>query len=147
MSVLVDTNVLLRSVQSSHPMHVVALKSLEVLVESGTPSFIAIQSAAEFWNVLTRPLENNGAGLPVEEAEAELSRFESTLGVVHESLRSFSRWKVLVSLHGVRGVSVHDARLVSVMLAEGITHILTFNTKDFARYTEITAIHPTALAG
>ncbi len=81
MSVLVDTNVLLRSVQSTHPMHADALKSLEVLVESGTPSFLAIQSAAEFWNVLTRPLENNGVGMPIQEAEAELAKFESTLGL------------------------------------------------------------------
>ncbi len=51
----------------------------------------------------------------------------------------------MVNRYKVQGVSVHDARLVSVMLAEGIPYILTFNTKDFARYTEITAIHPATL--
>ena len=48
-------------------------------------------------------------------------------------------------MYGVIGVNVHDARLVAAMLVHGLTHILTFNTTDFARYTEITAVHPTAV--
>lgn len=31
-------------------------------------------------------------------------------------------------------VWVHDARLAATMLAHGLSHILTFNTADFARY-------------
>jgi predicted nucleic acid-binding protein len=31
-------------------------------------------------------------------------------------------------------VQVHDARLVASMKANGVTHILTFNISDFARY-------------
>ncbi len=37
--------------------------------------------------------------------------------------------------YGVSGVQVHDAHLVAAMLANGITHILTFNAADFTRYT------------
>ncbi|MEI6442036.1 MAG: hypothetical protein WCO29_02610 [Nostocales cyanobacterium ELA583] len=33
------------------------------------------------------------------------------------------------------GVNVHDARLVAVILAHGLTHILTFNISDFKRYS------------
>jgi hypothetical protein len=36
-------------------------------------------------------------------------------------------------------------RLVAAMLVHGITHILTFNTKDFARYSEIIAVNPTKM--
>jgi predicted nucleic acid-binding protein len=42
----------------------------------------------------------------------------------------------------VSGVQVHDARLVAAMRIHGIRHILTFNTKDFSRYSEIEALHP-----
>jgi|GEM_PF-5612242 len=35
MSYLVDTNVLLRSIQVNHPMHNVALQSLQKLIEQG----------------------------------------------------------------------------------------------------------------
>jgi predicted nucleic acid-binding protein len=34
----------------------------------------------------------------------------------------------------VSGVSTHDTRIAAFMLEHHITHILTFNNKDFARY-------------
>lgn len=40
----------------------------------------------------------------------------------------------------VRGRQVYDARLVAVMLAHGITHILTFNGNHFRRFTGITVV-------
>ena len=46
---------------------------------------------------------------------------------------------------GVMGVQVHDARLVATMIAHRITHLLTLNDQDFARYPEITAVHPRQL--
>jgi hypothetical protein len=32
------------------------------------------------------------------------------------------------------------------MLAHGITHLLTFNTSDFRRYTQLTLIDPATFA-
>jgi predicted nucleic acid-binding protein len=40
----------------------------------------------------------------------------------------------LVAQHEIVGVSVHDARLVSVMLANEVNQILTFNERDFRRF-------------
>jgi predicted nucleic acid-binding protein len=37
---------------------------------------------------------------------------------------------------------MHDARIVAAMLSHRVTHLLTFNTADFKRYTEITTINP-----
>jgi predicted nucleic acid-binding protein len=48
----------------------------------------------------------------------------------------------MVVQHGIQGVQVHDARLVAWMQAYGITHIVTLNTADFARYPGITALSP-----
>ena len=47
----------------------------------------------------------------------------------------------------VLGVQVHDARLVAAMIAHNVTHILTFNVTDFARYTDegIEAVNPAAV--
>ncbi|MFM6282248.1 MAG: PIN domain nuclease, partial [Dolichospermum sp.] len=58
----------------------------------------------------------------------------------------YSEWEGLVITHSVIGINVHDAKLVAAMLVHGITHILTFNTKDFARYSEIIAVNPTKIA-
>lgn len=45
----------------------------------------------------------------------------------------------------VRGVQVHDAHLVAIMLAYGLTKILTLNQPDFLRYADIQAVHPNQL--
>ena len=44
------------------------------------------------------------------------------------------------------GKKAHDARLVAAMNLHGITHIVTFNSDDFARDAGITVIHPQGLA-
>ncbi len=51
-------------------------------------------------------------------------------------------WRQLVVAHSIRGVQVHDARLVAIMQAYGLTHILTLNIGDFERFPNITAVHP-----
>lgn len=55
-------------------------------------------------------------------------------------------WRRLLIDRGVSGVQVHDTRLVAAMRVHGVDRILTFNTKDFARFTEIKAVHPGEVA-
>jgi len=62
MAILIDTNVLLRSVQPSHPMHDTALQALAELMEREEPLIVSIQNIAEFWNTATRPQSSNGLG-------------------------------------------------------------------------------------
>ena len=48
-------------------------------------------------------------------------------------------------LRGSGLLLLHDARLVAVMLSHGVTHLLTFNTGDFASFTNISLVHPSDL--
>jgi len=57
----------------------------------------------------------------------------------------YPEWRRLVVTHGVSGKKAHDARLVAAMTVNRITHILTFNADDFARYTGINVIDPARL--
>ncbi len=142
MPVLIDTNILLRAVQPSHPMHRVALRALETLLAREEPLFIAIQNVAEFWNAATRPLTNNGLGLTIEEAKEEIERLEGFFQILSESASSYAMWKTLVVTHRVSGAQVHDARLAALMRTNGLTKIVTFNVQDFTRFGEIEAVHP-----
>lgn len=65
--------------------------------------------------------------------------------VLEDNPLVFENWLRLVSSHGVAGKQAHDARLIAVMQAHGLTTLLTFNTEDFSRYAGITAIHPDSL--
>ncbi|NJO66438.1 MAG: hypothetical protein HC832_02525, partial [Leptolyngbyaceae cyanobacterium RM1_405_57] len=54
----------------------------------------------------------------------------------------FPNWLNLVTTDRVMGKRTHDARIIAAMLANGITHLLTFNPSDFASISSITIVHP-----
>jgi predicted nucleic acid-binding protein len=144
MSILADTNILLRRTQPNHPSHTVAVESVAKLLAAGEPVYFTLQNISEFWNVATRPVANNGLGFSVALALRELEKIERFLTILPDSPAVYSEWKRLMLKHGVLGSKVHDARLVATMNVHGIRRILTFNTDDFARY-DIEAVHPSSL--
>jgi hypothetical protein len=42
----------------------------------------------------------------------------------------------------VTGKRTHDVRIIAAMIANGITHLLTFNPSDFIGISDITIVHP-----
>jgi predicted nucleic acid-binding protein len=142
MSYLVDTNILLRSAQPSHPMHADATRAVSELLAQGEILSVIPQNIIEYWAVATRPVEANGLGMSVEETAAEVKRLQIIFQILPDNADIFTEWKRLVSEHEVKGKEVHDARIVAAMLAHRVTHLLTFNTADFKRYTEISAVNP-----
>jgi len=140
---LVDTNVLLRIVSQQDPLHGVAAQAFRNLRDRYQFT-TAAQNAVEFWNVVTRPAEKNGFGLSVDQANTQLRFLERLFEPLPESPASYREWRRLVVQFKVAGVQVHDARLVAVMRTAGIMNILTFNIRDFQRYSPlgIVAIDP-----
>jgi predicted nucleic acid-binding protein len=122
-----------------------AVNAINTLRVRGEQLHIVPQNLIEFWNVYTRPIERNGLGRTVTEAQTEINRLKTLFSLLLDTPAIYQEWERLVVVHAVIGVNVHDARLVAAMLVHGLTHILTFNISDFARYSEITAVHPTAI--
>lgn len=145
MTFLVDTNVLLRSAEPSHPMYADTVNATNALLGRGEELYIVPQNLIEFWNVYTHPVDRNGLGHTAAEAAAEVNHLKALFFLLLDTPAIYQEWERLVMTYGVIGVNVHDARLVAAMGVHGLTHILTFNTSDFARYFEITAVHPTAV--
>lgn len=79
MSVLVDTNVLLRRTQPADERHMIAVESVARLIASGEPVHFTPQNIADFWNVVTRPVAANGLGFSAELARAEVEKIERAL--------------------------------------------------------------------
>ena len=144
MSVLVDTNVLLRRTQPEHPQYNAAVESVARLLAGGEPMHYTLQNIAEFWNALTRPTASNGLGLSVGRAEAEITEIEETLTLLPDVPAIYAEWRRLVTNHAVLGTKVHDARLVAAMNVHGVRRILTFNAGDFARYG-VEVLQPAAM--
>jgi predicted nucleic acid-binding protein len=142
MQVLLDTNILLRQAEPLHPQHRESARATEELRQRGDELVIVPQVLYEFWSVATRPVQQNGLGMPPSEAHAELLAIQRLFRLLRDERAIYRLWEFLVSSVGVRGKPAHDARLVAAMQRHAITYILTFNTADFARYPFITAISP-----
>ncbi len=142
MAYLVDTNILLRSLQPAHPHYEPAVHSVESLLNQGETVYYCAQNVREFWNVCTRPADNNGMGMTVQQVVDEVSELQSALTFLPDSPDVFTEWRRLVETYSVRGVQVHDANLVAVMNVAGISHLLTFNPSHFRRFAKITVIDP-----
>lgn len=144
-SCLVDTNILLRITRRLDPQHKMVDHALGRLAGQNVTLYYTHQNIAELWNVMTRPVERNGLGLSVAEAEHEVQAIEGGMSLLPDSEIVYREWRRIVVKHGVLGVQVHDAHLAAAMYVYGISQILTLNVADFSRFEGITAIHPDAL--
>jgi predicted nucleic acid-binding protein len=145
MRVLVDTNILLRSAQPNHPLCAQATHAVSKLIRQKDAVFFCSQNIAEFWNVATRPADQNGFGLSQEEVLQEVSSIEKLLTLLPDIPPIYTAWKEIVGNHKVQGVKVYDARLVATMNVYAVESVLTFNTDDFKRYSSITVLHPSSI--
>lgn len=139
---LLDTNILLRLGQPGGPYDEMVTAAVERLAAERTPLFFALQNAAEFWNVCTRPVERNGLGLDTTEAGRRLGLIERQFLLLPESEATYAEWRRIVVEFCVSGTQVHDARLAALMLINRVSRVLTLNPKDFERYSGLLAVHP-----
>jgi predicted nucleic acid-binding protein len=139
---LVDTNVLLRLVKSNDPEFALARSATRALRARGDLLFFVPQNIVEFWNVCTRPADRNGYGLSPGEADERARRVERAFTLLPDNELIHAEWRRIVLAYSVSGAQVHDARLIAAMYVHGVTHLLTFNDRDFARYAGIAVAHP-----
>jgi predicted nucleic acid-binding protein len=142
MSILIDTNVVLRSVELMHPQHAAADQVVQRLIHRKELLVMVPQVLYEFWAVATRSLNNNGLGLTTAVAAGEITKLEHFFTVLDDEKGILARWKELVLQFDVKGKPAHDARLVAAMEVHGISSLLTFNKSDFVRYKTINILTP-----
>jgi predicted nucleic acid-binding protein len=143
MAYLLDTNILLRLISPDDPMHPQTVAASNTLNARREGAIIAPQNLIELWNVCTRPAEKNGLGFTLERTKAEVARLKRLFIFLPDTQAIFLIWERLVETYGVKGAKVHDTRLVAFMLVHQIDKILTYNVKDFRRFSpEITPVSP-----
>jgi predicted nucleic acid-binding protein len=146
MNVLLDTNILGRMAEPGHPHHRPALDATAASKQRGDTPCVVPQVLYEFWVTATRPTAANGLGLSAAKAAVELAKLKGLFTLLPDSAAIYPEWERVVTLHQVTGKSAHDARLVAAMAVHGLTHLLTFNTADFARFPGVVALDPAVLA-
>jgi predicted nucleic acid-binding protein len=138
----VDTNVLLRTTDIGDAAQPVAEAAMVVLRRGGESLSIFPQNLIEFWALATRPTINNGLGLSIAQTELQMNKLKAMFLFLGDTPQIFPAWERIVARYQVTGKQAHDARLVAAMEVHNRTHLLTFNDRDFKRFTEITVVNP-----
>ncbi len=89
-----------------------------------------------------RPLEANGFGWTSERTAKEVADLQERFPVLPDSPEVFTRWLDLVQRFPIQGKRVHDARLVAVLQAHNVEHLITFNSPDFATFSFLSLVDP-----
>lgn len=142
---LLDTNILLRLGSTSHSQYAEVSDSVELLKSKGHSLVILPQVLYEYWVVATRPLEQNGRALSPQQVAADTDTLCLLFTLLPDEHEIYPIWNELVRKNQVIGKSAHDARLVAAMMHHQIRAILTFNKRDFARFTSIAVATPSEI--
>lgn len=142
MSYLIDTNIFLRSRDADSPHRDACTRVVRQLIDSDEDVYVCTQVLAEYWVVATRPCADNGMGLHTDAAAVEIDKILSAFDSLVEPEDGSRRWRDLVTRYRVAGKTAHDARIAMLMLAHGVTHLVTLNAGDFARYDGVTPVSP-----
>jgi hypothetical protein len=115
---------------------------VDMIIRQGGECLITSQILIEFWVVATRPKDVNGLGWTTQKTQQEINQILSQFSLLEESPDIFPLWFQLVTIYNIKGKRTHDIRLLAVMKASKITHLLTFNPDDFIPVPNITIVHP-----
>jgi predicted nucleic acid-binding protein len=137
---LTDTKLLLRLADPATPQHSVATNALALLLGQGDEVHLTPQNFIEFWAVATRPVDANGFGWTSERTAKEVADLQARFPLLPDSPEIFTRWLGLVKQLPIHGKRVHDARLVAVLQAHAVEHLITFNVSDFVAFNSIVSL-------
>jgi predicted nucleic acid-binding protein len=139
--ILIDTNVLVYAVNTAAPQHGESRAFVEAARGGDFPAVLVPQVLLEFYAVVT----GNRVKHPLapETALTEVNILRSIFPVLEASSEALERLNEILSRHpDIRGGNVFNAWLVAQMKSLGIPVICTYNTADFTRYDDITAVTP-----
>lgn len=143
MKALLDTNILLRIFNEGDAAQESIRQGMIRLIDDGLTVCICTQGLVEVWCSATKPKTGNGFGMEPARARQLVDRLAATFTLLPDPPDLFNYWVELCTRHEVRGRQVYDARLAAIMLATGVTKLVTLNGIDFRRYPHVEIIKPT----
>ncbi|MBD2300659.1 type II toxin-antitoxin system VapC family toxin [Nostoc sp. FACHB-87] len=140
-SVFLDTNILVYANVAESPFHQAAIQKIQNFYDTGIELWISRQVLREFLMVLTRPQAFVNPR-PVAIVIERVRFFQTQFRVVEDTPEVTEQLLSLMTEIAIGGRQVYDANIVATMLVYGIPQLLTHNTNDFARFSELITVLP-----
>ena len=81
---------------------------MDGLLQKQQQVYLVPQIIAEFWNVCTRPEQDNGYGYSVYEADREVTAFERSFPVLKDLYTIYDVWRELIKRYEVNRNSINS---------------------------------------
>ena len=136
--IFIDTNILIYSTfpDFDSEKHIQSLESLNQLLQSGKPLFVSSQILREYFAISTngsifkRPLNR-------KQAVGKIHEFLKRFNLLLEKETTIETLMDLIEKYTVSRQKIHDLNIVATMIDHGISHLLTYNKKDFKKINDI----------
>lgn len=135
----IDTNILIYANVATAPLHAQALAAIKAAHQAGRPLWISRQVLREFIAARTRPQTFAQPSTPQVVIE-RVRYLEERFQVVDDTAAVTGQLVKLIAAFKIGGKQVHDANIVASMLAYDIPCLMTHNTKDFERFSDMITI-------
>ncbi len=145
MRYLLDTNIVLRTVNPDNGLYPMVSRAVQNLSIQGHELVIVPQVIYEFWSVASRPATVNGFGWPLTTVRTVINDLMQEWTLLDDTPEVFDLWLELVTTHQVSGKQIHDARLAASLKAHDVEALLTLNGDDFSRF-DVRVVHPQEVA-
>jgi predicted nucleic acid-binding protein len=140
-AIFLDTNILVYANVSESPFHQAALEKIQNLYDTEIDLWISRQVLREFLMTLTRPQAFVNPQ-PVAIVLERVRFFQTQFQVAEDTPEVTEQLLSLMTEIAIGGRQVYDANIVATMLVYGIRQLLTHNTSDFARFSELITVLP-----
>ncbi len=134
---LIDSNILVYSINSSSPKHE---KAQEFLQKNRGQLEIAHQNIFETLRVLTHSKFSNPMG--INDAIVAIDSILLASNIIVPDYRTHRIALELIKKYKITSNQIIDAYLVATAISNSIVKIATDNTKDLQLFSEVSAINP-----
>lgn len=136
--IFIDTNILIYSTFDDFEpeKHLQCVDTLNKLLRTRTTLFVSSQILREYFAISTsRRIFKKP--LTYKQATAKMKEFLASFTLIHEKESTIHVLIALISKYAVSQQKIHDMNIVATMIDNNITHLLTYNAKDFKKIREI----------
>ncbi|MBE0705525.1 MAG: PIN domain-containing protein, partial [Afipia sp.] len=131
------TNVLLRALHRTLPLHLECRQLIAQVRADGYTPWVSRQVIREYLVQVTRPGGMLIEPLAGEQAERQVHLIERMFVVADETKSVTDHLMELIRDYPTGGKQIHDANIVATMLAFDIDTLLTLNEADLKRFAGI----------
>lgn len=134
---LIDSNILIYSINSASPKH---KKAQQFLQENLGKFEVAHQNIFETLRVLTHP--KYPSPMKIKDALRAIENIIKACTVISPDYRTHHITLELIKKHRLSADQIFDAYLVATALSNIINVIATDDVKDFKKFTELKIVNP-----